>query len=457
MLRFFRINDPYRLIFIFLILIGIRLVQTSFIEGQFLLELKWLLLGEWLDKGFKMYQEAYDYTGPLAAVIYKYLDFLFGRSPLTHHVFSSLLIIFQAGLFNRILLKNKAFDENNYLPAFFYVIATLSIPDFMALSPQLISMTFILQALSSVLRRIDNQATDQLFLNSGLFVGVATMIYLPSFVFFFVFLVSLIIFSSAIARRLLMYLFGFGLIIGMSALYFFWRGDLYFFAQYFFVQGLFLDGDFLLSFGDILTISSFFIAVFVITVGKSLTTARLTNFQQRVQQVIWLMFVGGICCYFLTNKKTGIELIFLVPLIAYFLTHYFMMIRKRFFKAIMPGVFVLGLLGFNAYAYSNLLDALVVSELPTGEANIMVLDENFGYYLNKEAGSPCFSRSICQQAFEGLEYYEASSSIYKLIDNANPDLIIDDLGVAPDIFYRFPLLEKMYAKRGLKTYYRISN
>ena len=106
-------------------------------EGQFVLELKWLLLGEWLGDGSRMYRETYDYTGPLAAMAYKYLDLLFGKSSVAHHVVSSAVIIVQAGIFNGILLRNKAFDENNYLPAFFYVVLMMCVPDFMALSPQL--------------------------------------------------------------------------------------------------------------------------------------------------------------------------------------------------------------------------------------------------------------------------------------------------------------------------------
>ncbi len=457
MLRFFRINDPYRLVFIFLILVVIRVVQSSFIEGQFILELKWLLLGEWLDKGFKMYREAYDYTGPLAAMIYKFMDSLFGRSPFAHHVFSSLLIIFQAGLFNRILLRNKAFEENNYLPAFFYVIVALSIPDFMSLSPQLISMTFILKALSSVLRRIDNQATDELFLNSGLYVGTAAMIYLPAAIFFFVFLFSLIVFSSAIIRRHLLYFFGFTLVIGLCAVYFLWRGDIYYFTEFFLRQGLLIEAEQLLSVWEIVHIAGFIIAVFLIAVIKALSSSRLTNFQQRVQQVIWFMFLGGIVCFFLANKKTGLELLYMTPLLAYFLSHYFMLIKRRLFKIFMPGIVVFGLIGFNIYGYVNLLDRLLVPEIVVVEERVLVLDENFGYYLNKEACSPCFSKPLCSLAFDGLDYYEASATIYKMFDHAKPDLIIDEIGIAQRLFFRFPLLEEQYLRRDSKTYVRINN
>lgn len=385
------------------------------------------------------------------------MDLLFGRSHFAHHAVSSLVIIFQAALFNGILLRNKAFDENNYLPAFFYVIVILSIPDFMSLSPQLMSVTFILKAMSSVLRRIDNQVTDELFLNSGLFVGIAAMIYLPASIFFFVFLFALIVFSSAITRRLLLYFFGFTLVIGLFSVYFLWRGDIYYFTEFFFRQGLLIEAEQLLSALEIIKISSYIIAVFFIAVFKAVSASRLTNFQQRLQQVIWFMFLGGIGCFFLANKKTGLEVLYMAPLLAYFLSHYFMLVKKRIFKIIMPGAVVFGLVGFNIYSYINFLDPLVVSGIQISEENVMVLDENFGYYLDKEAGSPCFSKPICVQAFNGLDYYEASAGIYKLIDKAKPDLIIDEIGVAESLFFRFPLLEKQYEKKDSKNFVRISN
>ena len=457
MLRFFRINDPYRLIFIFLILIGVRVVQGFFIEGQFLLELKWLLLGEWLNDGYLMYREAYDYTGPLAAMVYKYMDFLFGRSSFAHHALSSLLIIFQAAMFNGILLRNKAFDENNYLPAFFYVLVIVCIPDFMVLSPQLMSMTFVLKALGSVLRRIDNQVTDELFLNSGLFVGVASLIYLPAAIFFIVFLISLIVFSSAITRRLLLYFFGFLLVFGLASTYFLWRGDFYLFVDYFVVKGLLLESDKILSFSEIVTLSSVLLGGLLIAIGKALVASRLTNFQQRVQQVIWFMFIGSLACFFLSNKKVGLELIFTAPLLSYFLSHYFMLIKKRWAKAIMPALVVFGLIGFNIYCYLNLTEKLTVRTTNLLSDKTLLLDEDFGFYANSQSGSPCFCLEICKTAFEGLGYYEASANIYKLIDKRDPEVIIDRIDVIDQLFYRFPLLEEKYRRDGQNRYKKISN
>lgn len=445
------------MVFILLILVGVRVLQGFFIEGQFILELKWLLLGEWLGKGFQMYRETYDYTGPLSAVIYKFTYQLFGRSPFAHHVLSSLLIVIQAGIFNSILLKNKAFEESNYLPAFFYAILMVSIPDFMSLSPQLMSLTFVLLALGSVLRRIGNQVTDELFLNSGLFVGIATLIYLPASIFFFVFLFSLILFSSAIPRRLFIYLFGFALVFGLGMLYYYWVGDMAYFLSSFLVAGFTLDGNRLLTVWEILIVASPFALIFLITVFKTLSTTRLTNFQQRVQQVIWFIFIGGIVCFLLTNNKAGIELVFLVPLFSYFLCHYFMVIKRRLSKLLMPALVVFGLIGFNLYLYSNSPASMMVSEIPTNAENVLVLDENFAFYAEKEAGSPCFSKRICEEAFEGLDFYESATHIYDWLRKANPELIVDELGVVPDLFARFPQLEKKYKRDASGFYRRISN
>jgi hypothetical protein len=134
-----------------------------------------------------------------------------------------------------------------------------------------------------------------------------------------------------------------------------------------------------------------------------------------------------------------------------------MLLKRRAFKVFMPGVVVLGLLGFNLYVYSSLVDGLVIEERVIDSGNALVLDEDYSYYVNKESGSPCFSKPLCQLAFDGLNYYESSANIYKLITKADPDLIIDEINVVPRLFIRFPLLEKEYQKKGVNTYIKISN
>lgn len=457
MLRFFRINDPYRLVFVFLLLVVVRIVQSYFIPGNSYFELKWLLLGEWLASGFDLYKEAFDYTGPLAAFTYKLLDFLFGRSFLAHHMVNSLIIIIQAGIFNQLLLKNKAYDENSYLPAFLYTILIASVPDFMSLSPQLLSLTFVLLAFRNILRRIDNQVTDELFLNTGLFIGIATMIYLPAAVFFFVFLFSLILFSTAVTRRLLLYFFGFLLVFALCALYFYWFDSLELFISSYLIKGITIPAAAKLSLMELLLLASPFIFILLISIIKTWSSARLTNFQQKIQQVIWLMFFGGLSTFFLSKEKSGHELVFMIPIIAYFWTFYFIHLRRVVFKFLMPGTLIFGIIFFSIYAYLNLLaPAMVLSESSLKDKT-MILGENLAAYSSIEMATPCFNQHLSQEAFDGLKYYRSSEILFELIDKNNPDLIIDELDVHEQLLYRFPSLEKNYIKINDNTLKRINN
>ena len=437
-------------------MIVIRLIQGAFIEEQSFYGLKWLLLGEWLNQGFKMYAETFDYTGPIAAFVYKYLYFIFGRSNFIHYGFSSLLIIFQAGIFNQLLLKNKAYDENNYLPAFLYVILMLSVPDFMTLSPQLMSLTFVLMSLRNVLRRIDNQVTDELFLNSGIYLGVAAMIYLPSMIFFFVFLFALILFSTAVTRRLLLYLFSFMMAFSLCTLYFYWRGDATVFIDSYVTQNLLLKAKSPVNANEFLLISAGFIFVFVLSVFKTWGSARLTSFQQKIQQVIWLMFFGGVATFFLSNGKSFHEMVFIVPVIAYFWTHYFILLRKRIFQYVMPGIMILGILFYTIYSYLNFTDPLRVESKPT-ENRLMVLGSEMGYYQNEKVLTPCFSEHHAKKAFEGLEYYHSAAGLYELFQKADPKVIIDKMDAMPKVFGRFPKMESAYQRTAANRFEKISN
>ncbi|WP_425389487.1 hypothetical protein [Ekhidna sp.] len=435
----------------------IRLVQGYFIEEESYYQLKWSLIGEWLNQGYRMYSETFDYTGPLAVIIYKYFDLLFGRTMFLHYGLSSLVIIYQAGIFNMLLLKNKAYDENSYLPAFLYMILMVSVPDFMALSPQLLSLTFILLALRNVLRRIDNQVTDELFLNSGIFIGVATMIYLPSIVFFIVFLVSLILFSTAVTRRITLYLFSFLLVFVLCGLYFYWRGDFLIFLDSYLTQNLLMDEAGALNKWDAVKAGAGFTLIFLISIFKTWGSARQTNFQQKIQQVIWLMFFGGIATFFLSNEKSLHELVFMVPIIAYFWTYYFVLLRRQIFKLVMPGILIFGLIGYNIYSYRAFLNDLIVKPPSTTQENTMILGENLTYYKDQEILTPCLNSTLSTRAFEGLEYYSAASRLYQIFNSAQPDLIIDELGVMPQVFERFPKIETQYEARGNGRYARVNN
>ena len=196
MLSFFKINDPNRLIIIFLVLLFLKGLLAFQGLSITLFELKWLLLGQRSAEGFFMYEEIFDYTGPLSVFSYRIIDQIFGKSQHAHHIISTFWLFLNAIIFNSSLKKNKIFNEYNNLPALFFVLCAVAIPDFMVLSPQIMSLPFLLTGLGKVLDRIANETTDILFLSAGINVGIATLFYPPAIIYFFIFLISFFLFSS---------------------------------------------------------------------------------------------------------------------------------------------------------------------------------------------------------------------------------------------------------------------
>ncbi len=419
--------------------------------------MKWLLLGEWLNQGFNMYSHTFDYTGPIAVFFYKYFNLLFGRSEFIHYGLSTVVIIFQAGIFNQLLLKNKAYDENSYLPAFLYMILMVSIPDFMVLSPQLMSLTFVLLSLRNVLRRIDNQVTDELFLNSGIYIGIAFMIYMPAVVFFLVFLFALILFSTAVTRRLLLYLFSFLLVFALCSLYFYWRGDFWIFVDSYISQNILQSIDSSLVGFEMLLLAAPFILLFILSVFKTWSSGRPTNFQQKIQQVIWLMLFGGVATFFLSNEKSMHEMVFIVPVLAYFWTNYFILLKRNFFRFVMPGLMIFGLIGYSGYSYLHLTEPLRIKEQQPIQDATMILGANLNYYANQNILTPCFNEHLTQRAFDGLDYYLTAGELYKIIKKADPSFIKDEMNLMPEIRERFPEIDETYQRRSDNIFQKISN
>lgn len=420
-------------------------------------ELKWLLVGERLGDGFTMYRDLYDHTGPLSAMVYKWLDFLFGRSRWVHIVFSSILVTVQASILNSILLKNKAFEENNYLPAFFYVICSASVLDFFALSPQLMSITFILLALNQIFRRIDNVITDELFLYSGIYLGLAAFFYLPAVIFFVIFLVSFILFSSAILRRLLLFIYGTFAVFVVVWAYFFWHEAAYDFLNSFFGAGVQKPKIFYLEFVDLLKVGGFLCGVLLLGL-TILVTQRSTNFQQKMQRVMTLFIIAGVIAMVVNRELMVADLVFFVPSTAFFLSYYFLGIRRRVWRLTMPYLVVFGLIAYPfLFIDGEELQSSIVQSSEPYTGSVMGITSDISVYRNAHIAGPFLDEYVSRCRLENLEYFDEAPRLFQSLNESDADIILDEWGMAGVIFHRFPSFARRYEQTGPGEYRLISN
>ncbi len=457
MLKLFRLNDPYRLVLIFILLVVIRGVWLIYGLPLPLFGFKWQLLGSWLAQNHMIYADSYDYTGPLSALVFKWMTILFGNSRWIHIIFSTLLIILQAGIMNTIFIRNKAYHENTYVLAFIYIILMCGVMDFYMLSPQLMSITFIIISMNNIFRRIDNQATDEMFLTSGIYLGIASFFYLPASIFLVSYLISFLLFSTAIARRLILLSLGAFIVFSVVWGYFFWYNAEEAFFTSFFDSGFFRDKIYYLSYSELL-IQALAILIFTVVSLSIFFMARFTNFQQKIQRVMFIFMISAVFCIWMSPELSGAEMIFMVPSVAFFITHHLLLLRRWWTRTFIPIVVIFSIILFpfiwmGQFAKEELF---LSGSSPYKNQRIMLMGEDLSVYKGNIIASPFLDAYVSKQRLEGLKYYEDASEIYDTILAANADIIIDRWGYFPKMMEIFPDLGKRYVLKD-DVYQKINN
>ena len=186
LLRFFRINDPYRLLGLFILLILLGLPFFIDPAPATLQELKSFVLGEAIRDGKLMYIQVFDSTAPWTANTFGLINWLFGRSLIIQHSLALVLIFFQAAFFAVLLIQNKAYNDNTYVPALVFGLLCFFSFDLLSFSPELLASTVLLLALNNLFKEIEFRIQrDEIILNLGVFLGVATLFIFSYVVFLF--------------------------------------------------------------------------------------------------------------------------------------------------------------------------------------------------------------------------------------------------------------------------------
>ncbi|WP_456458225.1 hypothetical protein [Reichenbachiella sp.] len=457
MLTFFKTNDPYRLIGVFLLLLVIRV--PMFISGvpMILPELKWLLIGERLGSDdYTMYQDVWDYTAPLAVFVYKWLFILFGKTRVPYFIISVLLVVIQAGIFNNVMLRNKAYNGSTYVPALLYMVFMNAFFDFLTLSPVLLSMTFVLLAMNNLFKRMDNQTKDELFIFTGVFLGIATLFYLPTFWYFVVTILSLVLYTGSILRRMMLLVYGFAMVVGFASLYFYWFDD-YLIFQYHVLNSLWIIETIkYLNWTELTIIAAVPLLIFITSVYKVRKLGKYINFQEKIQQVMFMFFLSGFLGLMMAREVSTYQLIFFVPTVAFFVTHYLLLIKNWLVAELSVGVIIILVL-YNHLAFANKwfhvdrfvsYEPLMIRESSyeklLKDKKILVLGDEMHHYKNASLATPYLNWRLSQLQLKELKYYDNSAEVFVNFNEDLPEVIIDQEQTMPELLKKMPTISSQY-------------
>ncbi|KEO73203.1 hypothetical protein [Anditalea andensis] len=462
MLSFFKVNDPFRIIGIILLIGVLRLPYILMDIPLLAPELMWMLTGERMSAGHNMYVEIIDDNGPYSVGIYWLLDSLFGRSLLAYQVLAGMVMLFQIMYVNHLFIKYRSFDDNTYLPAMVMAVLFHLSFDFLTLSPALLGTTFVILSLGRLFSlTLLNQDSTESVLMVGIFGGIAVCFHLP-LVFFLPFLiVTGIIVSGFNFHQLILSLVGYLQPIALVSLYYFWIDGLQDFILEFIFATRIIDTYQYVSYWDILIL-------FIVPIGFALSgffmssvLQRHTVNQQKQQQIMLIFLLFAILALFLANRKNPYQLVVLLPGLTYFITQIFIYVEKKVvLKSFFYGfVIIVPLVGYAWTLYKFNTESIYTYAINANKKydyfngkSIVVLGSDIGYYKDANLVTPFLNFNLSKRILADFEDYNDMTNTYLQFSNEKPQYIIDEEGVFRSLLIRIPALEALYIEENEGIY-----
>ncbi|HKZ38994.1 MAG TPA: DUF6427 family protein [Chryseolinea sp.] len=457
MLRYFRINDPYRLLGLLAILVIIYLPLFLDMPAMTYPELKSIIIGEKIQQGHGLYSQLVDSTAPLAAWFNGFIDLLFGRSLVARHILAFFVLFFQASFVGIMFADKKAFSENTYIPSLIFSILFFFSFDTLSLTPELLGAGFILLALDNLFKEIEfrEQRNESIF-NLGLYIGLGSLFSFSLYIYLPAALLILIIFTRHPPRKYFLLVSGFLIPHLLFVSVFYLKDASREMWEYYYLPNLSFSSTWYISSSSLWWLGGLPLLFLVISLVMLNREARFTKYQTQLVQSMFFWMIFSFAHIFFSKDVRPQSLITLLPSFSFFITHALLLIHKKKFAEI--GLWVL--MGttvcmsyltrydnFGAIDYSKLIvenDRKIAKD-----KKVLVLDENWGVYKNNAFASPFLDWQLSKEIFKGPDYYENVIKVYQGLTNDPPDVIRDKEDLLKPFLERIPELKREYVREGI--------
>lgn len=466
LLRFFRINDPYRLLGLLIIIILVSLPFLISPAGILLSELKNMVLGEAIANGKLMYVEIFDDAPPLASLLFALMDILFGRSVLAGHIVAILIIFFQAAYFAVLLINNKAYTENTYLPALIFALLCFFSFDLLSFSNELLASTILLLALNQLFHEIEFKIQrDEIILKLGVYLGLATFLVFSYGVFSLLSIFILIGLTRAGFRKIALLIFGFALPNVLMITFYYYRGGTDLLWNNFYSSNLTFAGDMLISFKGLLVLGAIPLVYFVFSIFMMNREARFTKYQSQLMQVMFLWLICSLVQLLIARQVTPASLIIFIPSFAYFISHYLLLIRRKWRAELMLWIFLIGIISMNWLTKTDRIKSVNFSALFPSPSpystmiqnkKVMVLEPGLQLYQHNVLGGFFLNWELAKPILQDMADYRHVEIVAACFEVDPPDVIVDKQDLIGPVMERIPIIASQYKREG-NLYRKISN
>jgi hypothetical protein len=465
LLSFFRVNAGYQAVSLVLLFLLMRLPFLWNPIPLLIPELSWMLVGEQMNHGFMLYRDVWDNVSPFSGMVYWLVDYLFGRSQLVYQIVAGTISIFQLLYFNYVIRTREIFPENNYVPGVIYALLLNISFDLTTLSPVLMATTFLLLAFGTLVKMIEKrQVTNEVF-EMGLYIGIATLFYLPASIFTLWIFVSLLFYTGATFRHHLLVFFGSAFPLLLFSLIFFLNDGIESVYRNLLTSVFEVKQYDLNDFLSLLV--SLFFPVLIGSLGLSrlFRYSRFSNYQSRIQQIMAIWFIIAFLTIPLMQFLSPMQFSIFFPSLAYFGTHYFQSFKRQWVAEItFMSVFV-SILFIQYQGLTGIIPGLSVGRLDNLRAKsallpaeiknkrILVIGNDEGEYLDNFSATPYLNWDLASYDLENLDNFDSVIHVYDNFRQDPPDYVIDKENVMPKLLQRVPVLQKKYRPSPWKGIY----
>jgi hypothetical protein len=419
-------------------------------------ELEWMLVGQKLNEGLNLYSEIFTQIGPLSAMVYKFVDIWASKNQFVFESVALFIIFIQAIYFVIITNRRNLLTEKNYISGLIFIFLVHTSFDLIKLSPPLMSNLFILMALNSVFKQIEKRegVGDEVF-EAGLFIGIATLFYLPASIFIFWVLFGLIFYTGVNVRQVFMVALAFILPLLFTYLYFYFNdnADAYVNLWLFNLSNKFSFGfsnlrDIFLAFGIPSVLGVFGII-------RLFRNPRYNTFQNRAHQLLVIFIPFTFVCFLFSGEFIPISLYFLLIPIIFFISGFFIHSKSLILTEFTFLIFVISIFSIFFLGVKPIfgLDTKAMSQLKLNRSN---LENRYqgkkvfvtGYHIEAYKLNPMatgyISWDLAKTDFQKPDNYLSLSNIYNNFNKDMPQVIIDKENVMPKVFNNLPILKSKY-------------
>jgi len=446
------------------IMTGVYLPAFIDIPDMTIPELKSILIGEKITDGSVPYTDLVDSTPPLTSWVYGFVDLLFGRSLLARHILAFVLIFLQSVYLGLVFINRKVFAENTYIPSLLFCVLHFFSFDNHALTGELLGATFLLFALNNLLREMEFR-TQQIhtLLNLGLYVSVASLFSFAYVVFLPAVLIIVLIYSRRNVRSFLLLLTGFALPHVLLCTFYLLADEtsslwnFYYLPNLAFHANRYMDGTSLLWLGA-LPLFYFLISFVVLN-----SDCRFTKYQSQLVQIMSMWMIFSVVQIFYAKNLRPQTLIPMLPALAFYLTHFLLLIRRKRFVELNFWILFLGVISISYFSrygyikqvrYENLIVKSAEEPQRIKNKNLLVLKDAPSYYLQNTLATSFLNWELSQHIFSSPEYYENVLRVSKQMESDPPEVILDPDEYMPPFFERLPKLKLEYELIAPGEYHR---